>query len=198
MQLVEPNAPRHEQPAPHPRLDLAQLDRAIDNGLTRRGGHGRRLRGLARRTSQTRLASQAICTFERDPLSLKFIVPSQSLIEAFTAAQQRPADAVAGLVPLLIEMALTTVAEVLPGATVLETEGEMNEDWLFTLRLQRVLGTDGAVLYDIGVGHHDPEVETRIDKVGFEYLDLLLDLTGDDYLGRKTVSWPVAPVTTDK
>lgn len=125
-------------------------------------------------------------------------VPSQSLIEAFTAAQQRHADAVAGLVPLLIEMALTTVAEVLPGATVLETEGEMNEDWLFTLRIQRVLGTDGAMLYDIGVGHHDPEVETRIDEVGFEYLDLLLDLTGDDYLARKTVSRPVAPVTIDK
>ncbi len=118
-------------------------------------------------------------------------MPSPSLIAAFDAAQQRHAEAVVGLVLLLIEMALTTIAEVLPGATVLETEGEMNEDWLFTLRIQRVLGTDGAVLYDIGIGHDDPEVETRIDEVGFEYLDLLLDLTGDDYLGRKTVSWPI-------
>jgi hypothetical protein len=118
-------------------------------------------------------------------------MPSPSLIAAFDAAQQRHAEAVAGLVPLLIEMALTTVAEALPGATVLETEGEMNEDWLFTLRIQRVLDADGAVLYDIGVGHDDPEVETRIDEVGFEYLDLLLDLTGDDYLARKTVSWPI-------
>lgn len=118
-------------------------------------------------------------------------MPSPSLIAVFDAAQQRHAEAVAGLVPLLIEMALTTIAEVLPGATVLETEGEMNEDWLFTLRIQRVLGTDGAVLYDIGISHDDPGVETRIDEVGFEYLDLLLDLTGDDYLGRKTVSWPI-------
>ncbi len=125
-------------------------------------------------------------------------MPEPSLIEALNAAQERHLEAVADLAPLLIEVALATVAGVLPGTQVLETEGEMNEDWLFTLRLQRVLGTDGAVLYDIGVGHHDPEVETRIDKVGFEYLDLLLDLTGDDYLGRKTVSWPVAPVTTDK
>ncbi len=93
--------------------------------------------------------------------------------------------------PLLIEMALSTVAEALPGTTVLETEGEMNEDWLFTLRIQRVFDADGGVLYDIGVGHDDPEVETRIDEVGFDYLDLLLDLTGDDYLGRKTVSWPI-------
>jgi hypothetical protein len=118
-------------------------------------------------------------------------MPNPSLIEAFSAAQQRHADARAGLVPLLIEMALTTVAEALPGATVLKTEGEMNEDWLFTLRIQRVLDADGAVLYDVGVGHDDPEVETRIDEGGFEYLDLLLNLTGDDYLGRKTVSWPI-------
>ncbi len=118
-------------------------------------------------------------------------MPSPSLIAAFDAAQQRHAAAVADLVPLLIEMALSTVAEALPGTTVLETEGEMNEDWLFTLRIQRVFDADGGVLYDIGVGHDDSEVETRIDEVGFEYLDLLLDLTGDDYLGRKTVSWPI-------
>ena len=118
-------------------------------------------------------------------------MPSPSQIESLKAAQERLTGAVDGLVPLLVEMALTTVAEVLPGAAVLETEGDMNEDWLFTLRIQRVLDADGGVLYDIGVGHDDPEVETRIDEVGFEYLDLLLDLTGDDYLGRKTVSWPI-------
>ena len=32
------------------------------------------------------------------------------------------------------------------------------------------------------------EVETRIDEVGFEYLDLLLNLTGDDYLGPRTIT----------
>ena len=115
-------------------------------------------------------------------------MPSPSLIENFNAAQQRHSAAVAELVPLLIEVALATVIEVLPGATVLETEGEMNEDWLFTLRIQRVLDADGGVLYDIGIGHDDSEVENRIDEVGCEYLDLLLDLTGDAYLGRKTVS----------
>ncbi len=117
-------------------------------------------------------------------------MPSPSIVAAFDAAQQRHAQAVAALVPLLIEMALATVAEALPGATVLETEGEMNEDWLFTLRIQRVLDADGRVLYDISVGHDDPEVEARVDEVGFEYLDVLLDLTGDDYLGRQTVPRP--------
>ena len=115
-------------------------------------------------------------------------MPSPSLIEAFDAAQARHSAAVADLVPLLIEVALASVADVLPGATVLETEGEMNEDWLFTLRIQRVLDADGVALYDIAVGHDDPEVENRIDEVGFEYLDLMLDLTGDAYHGRKTVS----------
>lgn len=117
-------------------------------------------------------------------------MPSPSLIEAFGAAQERHTAAVADLLPLLIEMALTTVSEVLPGATVLETEGEMNEDWLFTLRIQRVLDGEDGVLYAIDTGHDDPEVESRIDEVGFEYLDLLLDLTGDDYLGRKTITRP--------
>lgn len=110
---------------------------------------------------------------------MEFIVPSQSLIEAFDTAQQRHTDAVADLVPLLLEMALASVAEALPGATVGETEGVMNEDWLFTLRIQRVLGTSGEVLYDSETGHDDPEVENRIDEVGFECLDLLLAALGD-------------------
>ncbi len=115
-------------------------------------------------------------------------MPSPELIAAFEAASVRHSVAVADLVPLLVEAALATVAEVLPGAEVFETEGEMNEDWAFTLRIQRVLDANGEVLYDIGAGHDDPEVELRIDDVDVEYFNLLLDLTGDDYLGRKTVT----------
>lgn len=48
------------------------------------------------------------------------------------------------VLPLLTEVALATVAEVLPGAQVLETEGEMNEDSLFTLRIRRVLDADAT------------------------------------------------------
>lgn len=114
-------------------------------------------------------------------------MPSKSLIEAFDGASDRHAAAVAELVPLLVEMALTTVAEVLPGAEVLETEGEMNEDWLLTLRVQRVLDGNSRSLYEIADGHDDASVEETIDRVGSEYLDLLLDLTGDEYLGNKTI-----------
>jgi hypothetical protein len=41
-------------------------------------------------------------------------------------------------------MALATIADVLPSAELLETRGEMNEDWLFTLRIQRVLDSKGG------------------------------------------------------
>lgn len=117
-------------------------------------------------------------------------MPSSSLIAAFSTAQGRHASAVADLVPLLAEMALATIAEVLPAAQTLETEGEMNEDGLFTVRIRRVLDENGTGLYDPRIGGDDPDVEEVIDKVGFEYLDLLLDLTGDDYLGYKIVSRP--------
>ena len=115
-------------------------------------------------------------------------MPEPSLIAAFEAAQRRNTAAVAELVPLLVEMAIATVAEVLPGADALETEGEMNEDWVFTLRIQRVLDAAGEVLYDVSAGHEDPEVEATVDEVGIDYLDLFLDLTGDEYLGRQTIT----------
>jgi hypothetical protein len=115
-------------------------------------------------------------------------MPSQELTTAFDAASQRHVAAVADLVPLLVEMALASVAEVLPGTETLETTGEMNEDWAFTLRIRRVLDAGGGVLYDVEAGHDDAEVETMIDEMGVDYLDLLLDLTGEEYLGRKTVA----------
>jgi hypothetical protein len=114
-------------------------------------------------------------------------MPSPELIAAFDAANERHTAAVAELVPLLVEMALASIAEVLAGASVLETEGEMNEDWVFTLRVQRVLDAAGEVLYEDTAGHEDPDVETTVDEVGVDYLDLLLELTGDEYLGRKTL-----------
>ena len=115
-------------------------------------------------------------------------MPSPELIAAFDAANERRTAAVADFVPLLVEMALASIAEVLPGASVLETDGEMNEDWVFTLRIQRVLDAAGEVLYDVSAGHEDPEVEATVDEVGIDYLDLFLDLTGDEYLGRQTIT----------
>jgi hypothetical protein len=66
----------------------------------------------------------------------------------------------------------------------------MNEDWAFTLRIQRVRDREGRVLYGAGEGHEDPVVEDTVDQVGVDYLDLLLDLTGDQYLGHTSISRP--------
>jgi hypothetical protein len=115
-------------------------------------------------------------------------VPDQALLDALRAADARHTAAVDEFVPLLIEVALATVADVLPGAEVLETNGEMNEDWAFMLRIQRVLDRDGTVLYDVTVGDDDRQVEGTIDTVEHEYLDVLLDLTGEDYFGAQQIT----------
>lgn len=109
------------------------------------------------------------------------------LIEAFDAARAHHTAAVDALVPLLIEVAFACVTAVLPGANMLMVHGELNEDWAFTLRVQRVLDREGGVLYDIGVGHEDPAVEDTVDQVGVDYLDLLLHLTGDAYFGHSSI-----------
>lgn len=85
------------------------------------------------------------------------------------------------------QLAIATLVDVLPGASVIEVHGEFNEDWLRTLRVRRVLAADGGVLFDVEEGHDNPLVEAVIDEVNSEYLDLLLDLTGDTYMGTSVL-----------
>ncbi len=87
------------------------------------------------------------------------------------------------LAELAQRLAVETIVDVLPGATAIEVHGEFNDDWLRTLRVRRVLTADGNVLFDVEQGYDDPQVEGAIDHVNTEYLDLLLDLTGDAYIG---------------
>lgn len=84
-------------------------------------------------------------------------------------------------------LAIETLVDVLPGASGVEMRGEFNEDWLRILRVRRVLTADGTALFDVEGGHDDPQVEAAIDEVNTEYLDLLVDLTGDSYMGRSTI-----------
>ena len=65
--------------------------------------------------------------------------------------------------------------------------GEFNEDRLRTLRVRRVLAGDSKVLFDVEHGHDDPRFEQAIDESNTEYLDLLLDLTGDTYMGSAAI-----------
>lgn len=64
---------------------------------------------------------------------------------------------------------------------------EFNEDCVGTLRVRRVHSADGTVLFDVEDGHDDPRVEAAIDEVNADYLDLLLDLTGDTCTGASLV-----------
>jgi hypothetical protein len=114
-------------------------------------------------------------------------VPSPELIKSFRRARATYKWSVSELVPLVTEMAVESVAQVLPGASELAVHGEMTEDWLRILRIQRVLDSRGHVLHDVEVGHDDEAAEKVIDEVNVEYLDLLLDLTGDEFMGSQTI-----------
>jgi hypothetical protein len=124
-----------------------------------------------------RLRAVLVDQDEHDPLVARY----QRLIVEY-------AQAVDALVPALIEMALAKVAEVLPGTATLDVLDETNEDWVPILRVRRVHDAAGVVLYDAEHGHPDRGVEARIDEVGSEYLDLLLDLTGDDFVGPSVIA----------
>lgn len=108
----------------------------------------------------------------------------------FERSQEAHRKAVEALVPALIASAVAEVADVLQGATSLEVLGETNEDGLDILRIQRVRNAAGDMLYDLDAGHTDPAVEDRIDHVGSEYLDQLLDITYGSYFGTHVLEVP--------
>jgi hypothetical protein len=89
--------------------------------------------------------------------------------------------------PLAEQLAGATVADVLPEAQIIEVRGEINEDWLRILRIRRVFSGRGDVLFDVAEGDDDRRIEDTIDQVNADYLDLLLDLTGDLYMGDHTL-----------
>lgn len=59
------------------------------------------------------------------------------------------------LAPLAEHLAIETVSDVLPDATLIELHGEFNEDWLRTLRIRRVLSATGA-------GQAEQEIEVFV------------------------------------
>lgn len=93
------------------------------------------------------------------------------------------------LAPLAERMVWRTLRSHFPSASTVEVAGWMNEDWLRVLRVRRVLDGEGVVLFDVARGA-DPEIEEAIDEVGTEHLDLLLDLTGDAYMGHHELAEP--------
>lgn len=100
----------------------------------------------------------------------------EALLACYSADSQR-------LVELTERVALAEVRAILPDAAVVEVRGWMNEDWLKVLRIGSVRSSTGELLFDVEVGA-DPEIEDAIHEIGAELLDLLVDLTGDTYMGN--------------
>ena len=84
-------------------------------------------------------------------------------------------------------MASDRIVSVVPTARKIHVHGFVNEDWLRILRVVRIEGGDGEVLFDVEVGHDDPDVEAAVDEINTEYLDLLMNLTGDDLFGPQEI-----------
>ena len=86
------------------------------------------------------------------------------------------------LASLAERVALNEIRTALPGARVVEVRGWMNEDWIRVLRVRRVRDADGTLLFDAEAGA-EADLEDTLHEIGTEYLDLLLDLSGDTYMG---------------
>jgi hypothetical protein len=115
-------------------------------------------------------------------------MPDAALVATYERLLEAHRRAAADLVPVLEELALAPIRDVLPDAHRLQVHGEFNEDWLPTLRIHRVVGRDGTVLFDSAIGDPDERVHEVVDEVEVEYLDLLVELTGDDYMGSKELA----------
>jgi len=93
----------------------------------------------------------------------------------YTADAQRLAE-------LAERLAMAEVRAVVPGAAVVVVHGWMNEDWLKVLRIRGVRSATDEVFFDVEAGA-EPEVDDALHEIGSDLLDLLVDLTGDAYMG---------------
>lgn len=91
------------------------------------------------------------------------------------------------LTEMVQSVIIDLLREVLPGASAVEVHGQINEDWLSALRVQRALDETGTVLFDVETGHPDRAVEDLIDRLDTEFLDHLVYLAPDAYLGHHTL-----------
>lgn len=110
----------------------------------------------------------------------------EAVLVQYTAAGER-------LAQLAEQLALAEVRTLLPEAAVVEVHGWMNEDWLKVLRIRAVRSDTGTTLFDVEAGA-EPEIEDALHEIGTELLDLLVDLTGDAFMGTYTLE--VGPAST--
>ena len=102
----------------------------------------------------------------------------------FEEARARHERASVELERLTIRMAIESLADVIPKAATVVAFGDVDENGIPRLRTQRVLASDGSVLFDVDARHADRSVEDAIDDVDVELLDVLVDLRPDAYSGH--------------
>lgn len=120
-------------------------------------------------------------------------MPTPEMVSEYRAARERHDTAAVDLQDQLVRMALLTLADVLPGTASIDAVGSYDEDLIPTLRIQRVRSVEGEVLFDVDRGHPTRAVEDAVDRVDIEYLDVLIDLTGDRYIGAVTIARSAPP-----
>lgn len=120
-------------------------------------------------------------------------MPTPEMVSEYRAARERYDSAAVDLQDQLLRIALLTLADVLPGTASIDAVGSHDEDLIPTLRIQRVRSVEGEVLFDVDSGHPTRAVEDAVDRVDIEYLDVLIDLTGDRYMGAVTIARSAPP-----
>lgn len=101
--------------------------------------------------------------------------------ERLLAEHRSSTAALARVIPAL---AIERLHEALPLAAALVVYGDLNEGFVPRLRIRRVLDADGVTLFDVEVGHEDPAIESLVDEVNIEVLDVLNGVTNGAYLGE--------------
>lgn len=120
-------------------------------------------------------------------------MPTPEMVSEYRAARERYDMAAVDLQNQLVRMTLTTLADVLPGTESVDAVGSYDEDLIPTLRIQRVRSVEGEDLFDVDRGHPTRAVEDAVDRVDIEYLDVLIAVTGNRYMGAVTIARSAPP-----
>ena len=110
-------------------------------------------------------------------------MPSTQLLVRYRQVLAPHEEAVDALVPLLVEMALMTIAEVVQGTAAVRTFGDVDEDGVPRLRVLQVFDEAGGVRFDVARDAEE-RVDVAIAQVEAEYLERLIGLTGDELFGE--------------
>lgn len=114
--------------------------------------------------------------------------------DAYESALRSYRQAQAALEVALMEMASSAIGRAVPAATSVEVQGELNLDGAWTLRISRILGPAGEVL--VGpLGECDASIVEVLEEIETDFLDALMDATGNRLVGVHT--WAVPGTGSD-